>query len=99
MHKTAFSTMGQARLEIFRWLTYCNARRRHSALAYLCPRRTPRGVITRVMQRILALTAAIWHNDRTGGHPPHHRNSVAGSTHGPTDGTRNDRVMGCPPPS
>jgi hypothetical protein len=28
--------------------------------------RTPRGVIARVMQRILALTAAIWHNDRTG---------------------------------
>jgi hypothetical protein len=28
--------------------------------------RTPGGVITRVMQRILALTVAIWHNDRTG---------------------------------
>lgn len=28
--------------------------------------RTPRGVIARVMQRILALTAVIWHNDRTG---------------------------------
>ncbi|MGW5464636.1 IS982 family transposase [Streptomyces sp. NPDC003996] len=28
--------------------------------------RTPRGVITRVTQRILALTAAIWHNDHTG---------------------------------
>jgi DDE family transposase len=28
--------------------------------------RTPRGVVTRVMQRILALTAAIWHNDTTG---------------------------------
>ncbi|MGR8006973.1 IS982 family transposase [Streptomyces hypolithicus] len=28
--------------------------------------RTPGGVIARVMQRILALTAAIWHNDRTG---------------------------------
>ncbi|WP_328764923.1 IS982 family transposase [Streptomyces sp. NBC_00272] len=28
--------------------------------------RTPGGVITRVMQRILALTAAIWHNDHTG---------------------------------
>lgn len=28
--------------------------------------RTPRGVITRVMQCILALTAAIWHNDATG---------------------------------
>ena len=28
--------------------------------------RTKTGVITRVWQRILALTAAIWHNDRTG---------------------------------
>jgi hypothetical protein len=28
--------------------------------------RTPAGVIARVMQRILALTAAIWHNDHTG---------------------------------
>ncbi|MDN3271547.1 IS982 family transposase [Streptomyces sp. MA15] len=28
--------------------------------------RTPGGVIARVMQRILALTAAIWHNDHTG---------------------------------
>ncbi|WP_327239062.1 IS982 family transposase [Streptomyces sp. NBC_01318] len=28
--------------------------------------RTPGGVIARVMQRILALTAAIWHNDATG---------------------------------
>ncbi len=28
--------------------------------------RTPSGVITRVTQRILAMTAAIWHNDQTG---------------------------------
>src|SRR5262249_8443405 len=27
---------------------------------------TPAGVLTRVLQRILALTAAIWHNDRAG---------------------------------
>jgi DDE family transposase len=27
---------------------------------------TPPGVITRILQRVLALTAAIWHNDRTG---------------------------------
>jgi hypothetical protein len=27
---------------------------------------TPAGVIIRILQRILALTAAIWHNDRTG---------------------------------
>ena len=27
---------------------------------------TPAGVLVRVLQRILALTAAIWHNDRTG---------------------------------
>jgi Transposase DDE domain len=29
---------------------------------------TPVGVLVRVLQRILALTAAIWHNDRTGQH-------------------------------
>ena len=27
---------------------------------------TPAGVLVRVLQRILALTAAIWHNDATG---------------------------------
>ncbi|MDJ0345372.1 IS3 family transposase [Streptomyces sp. H10-C2] len=37
MHKKLFLTMGQARLEIFRWLTYYNARRRHSTLSYLSP--------------------------------------------------------------
>ena len=31
--------------------------------------RTPAGVTTRVLQRLLALTAAIWHNDTTGNHP------------------------------
>jgi hypothetical protein len=28
--------------------------------------RTPEGIITRVLARVLALTAAIWHNDKTG---------------------------------
>jgi len=28
--------------------------------------RTPEGIIARVLARVLALTAAIWHNDRTG---------------------------------
>jgi transposase InsO family protein len=37
MHERLFSTMRQARLEIFQWLTYYNARRRHSALNYLSP--------------------------------------------------------------
>jgi hypothetical protein len=27
--------------------------------------RTPEGIIARVLARILALTAAIWHNDKT----------------------------------
>jgi hypothetical protein len=27
--------------------------------------RTPAGVMIRVLQRVLALTAAIWHNDKT----------------------------------
>lgn len=33
----AFATVRQARLEIFQWLTYYNARRRHSSLGYLSP--------------------------------------------------------------
>jgi transposase InsO family protein len=37
MHGKLFATMRQARLEIFQWLTYDNARRRHSALGYLSP--------------------------------------------------------------
>lgn len=37
MHQRLFSTMRQARLEIFEWLTYYNARRRHSALNCLSP--------------------------------------------------------------
>ncbi|MFE5736217.1 IS3 family transposase [Streptomyces celluloflavus] len=37
MHKKLFLTMRQARLEIFQWLTYYNARRRHSGLGYLSP--------------------------------------------------------------
>lgn len=35
LYRATFSTMSQARLEIFRRLTYYNARRRHSAPAYL----------------------------------------------------------------
>jgi len=31
--------------------------------------RTPGGVVTRVLQRLLALTAAIWHNSKTGQRP------------------------------
>ncbi|MDT0465164.1 integrase core domain-containing protein, partial [Streptomyces gibsoniae] len=37
MHQRLFTTMRQTRLEIFQWLTYYNARRRHSALDYLSP--------------------------------------------------------------
>ncbi|WP_329461051.1 integrase core domain-containing protein [Streptomyces sp. NBC_01431] len=37
MHRRMFSTVHQARLEIFQWLTYYNARRHHSALNYLSP--------------------------------------------------------------
>ena len=37
--------------------------------------RTPAGVIARVLQRILALTTAIWHNDKTGA--PAHRSLIA----------------------
>jgi hypothetical protein len=37
MYQRLFTTMRQARLEIFQWLTYYNVRRRHSALNYLSP--------------------------------------------------------------
>ena len=37
MHQGPFSTMRQARLEIFQWLTYYSARRRHNALNHLSP--------------------------------------------------------------
>jgi transposase InsO family protein len=37
MHHQAFTTTSQARLGIFRWLTFYNTRRRHSALPYLSP--------------------------------------------------------------
>ncbi|MGO4616936.1 hypothetical protein AB4305_20765 [Nocardia sp. 2YAB30] len=37
--------------------------------------RTPAGLIVRVLQRILALSAAIWHNDHTGA--PVHRSLTA----------------------
>ncbi|MFI9446123.1 IS3 family transposase [Streptomyces avermitilis] len=37
LHQRLFSTVRQARLEIFQWLTYYNTRRRHSALSYLSP--------------------------------------------------------------
>lgn len=37
MHQKMFSTVRQARLEIFQWLTYYNARRHHSSLNYLSP--------------------------------------------------------------
>ncbi|MGW7386895.1 integrase core domain-containing protein, partial [Streptomyces sp. NPDC054794] len=37
MHQRPFTTMRQARLEIFQWLTYYNSRRRHSALDYVSP--------------------------------------------------------------
>jgi hypothetical protein len=36
---------------------------------------TPAGVLVRVLQRVLALTAAIWHNDHTGA--PVHRSLIA----------------------
>ena len=37
-----------------------------ASLTWNATGRTPQGVLVRVLQRILALTAAIWHNDRTG---------------------------------
>lgn len=40
--------------------------------------RTPGGVLARVLQRILALTIAIWHNDRSG--QPINRSPLAYTT-------------------
>ncbi|QDN74723.1 transposase [Streptomyces sp. S1A1-7] len=37
MHQRLFTTISQARLELFQWLTYYNGRRRHSSLGYLSP--------------------------------------------------------------
>jgi len=37
-----------------------------SAGTFRCAFTRPAGVFVRVAQRLLALTAAIWHNDRTG---------------------------------
>ncbi|MFE7532278.1 IS3 family transposase [Kitasatospora sp. NPDC057542] len=37
MYRKPVLTMSQARLEISQWLTYYNARRRHSTLSYLSP--------------------------------------------------------------
>lgn len=36
-HDKVFTTVNQARLEIFRWFIFYNTRRRHSALSYLSP--------------------------------------------------------------
>ncbi|MEV5785005.1 IS3 family transposase [Streptomyces sp. NPDC052287] len=37
VHQRLFTTISQARLELFQWLTYYNGRRRHSSLGYLSP--------------------------------------------------------------
>ncbi len=37
MHQRLFTTISQARLELFQWLMYYNGRRRHSSLGYLSP--------------------------------------------------------------
>jgi transposase InsO family protein len=37
LHGIPLTTVARTRLEVFRWLTYYNTRRRHSALGYLSP--------------------------------------------------------------
>jgi transposase InsO family protein len=37
LHGRRWTSKAQTRLELFRWLSYYNRRRRHSALGYLTP--------------------------------------------------------------
>ncbi|MGW2478128.1 IS3 family transposase [Streptomyces sp. NPDC001665] len=54
LHGRRWTSKAQTRLELFRWLSYCNRRRRHSALAYLTPTEFEQRLIT---SRTLSLAA------------------------------------------
>ncbi|GAB1325738.1 hypothetical protein ACE1SV_00770 [Streptomyces sennicomposti] len=54
LHGRRWTSKAQTRLELFRWLSYCNRRRRHSALGYLTPDEFEQRLIT---SRTLPLVA------------------------------------------
>lgn len=54
LHRRSWTSKAQARLELFRWLSYYNRRCRHSALGYLTPAEFKQQLIT---SRTLSLVA------------------------------------------
>jgi transposase InsO family protein len=54
LHGRRWTSKAQTRLELFRWLSYDNRRRRHSALGYLTPAEHEQQLIT---SRTLSLVA------------------------------------------
>ncbi|MEU2874762.1 integrase core domain-containing protein [Streptomyces olivoreticuli] len=54
LHGRDWTSKPQTRLELFRWLSYCNRRRRHSALGYLTPTEFEQQLTTASTQSLVA---------------------------------------------